>query len=164
MSDSSWIYDEKIIKRLEKEVELLKNESGATAAFLVDKNGQPVATSTSVSEYDTTSIAALVAGNVAATDGLAKLLGEKEFSLLFHEGENEHVHISLIFNVIILVVIFDESTSLGLIRLRVKKFITKIEEFLKSSFQDTDNDPKNIFGDITDDEIEGLFDPKESEQ
>lgn len=162
MSNSSWIYNEKILKRLEKEVERLKNESGATAAFLVDKNGQLIATSSSVSEYDTTSIAALVAGNVAATDGLAKLLGEKEFSLLFHEGENEQIHISLILKTIILVVIFDESTSIGLIRLRVKNFISKMEASLKASFTSPEKGTENIFEDISDDEIEKLFDSQET--
>ena len=49
---------------------------------------------------------ASTAGNVAATDGLAKLIGEKEFSILFHEGERDNIHISLVAQRVILVVIF----------------------------------------------------------
>ena len=58
---------------------------------------------------------------MAATDGLARLIGEKEFSILFHEGEKDNIHISIVAQRVILVVIFDERSSLGLVRLRVKK-------------------------------------------
>jgi hypothetical protein len=100
-----------------------------------------------------------VAGNVAATGGLANLLGEKEFSILFHEGENEHVHISLVSGKLILVVIFDESTSLGLIRLRVKKSLKVFERLLIELEKNaTQGDKENIFSDITEDDIDNLFD------
>ena len=79
------------------------------------------------SNLDTTSLASLTAGNVAATDGLARLIGEKEFSVLFHEGERDNIHISIVGKRVILVVIFDERSSLGLVRLRVKKASTELE-------------------------------------
>ena len=89
--------------------------------FLVDKNGQQIAYNGDINNLDTTSLASLTAGNVAATDGLARLIGEKEFSVLFHEGERDNIHISIVGKRVILVVIFDERSSLGLVRLRVKK-------------------------------------------
>jgi len=63
----------------------------------------------------------LTAGNIAATGGLAKLIGEREFSILFHEGERDNLHISIVGQRVILVVIFDQKSSLGLVRLRVKE-------------------------------------------
>ena len=66
-----------IINRLEK-------DASAKVVFLVDKNGQQIAAAGDVKSIDATSLASLTAGNVAATDGLAKLIGEKEFSVLFH--------------------------------------------------------------------------------
>ena len=68
-----------------------------------------------------TSLASLAAGNIAATGGLASLIGEKEFSILFHEGERDNMHISVIDNRLILVVIFDKRSSVGLVRLRVRR-------------------------------------------
>ena len=68
-----------------------------------------------------TSLSSLTAGNVAATGGIAKLLREKEFTSQFHEGEKTNVHITLVGSRVILVVLFDERSSLGLVRLRVKK-------------------------------------------
>ncbi|HRB12485.1 MAG TPA: roadblock/LC7 domain-containing protein, partial [Vicinamibacteria bacterium] len=65
----------------------LRTDSNAQVVFLVDKNGQQIATAGDVENIDATSLASLTAGNVAATDGLAKLIGEREFSVLFHEGK-----------------------------------------------------------------------------
>ena len=103
------------------EVERLCRDANAIVVFLVDKNGQLIASSGNDGGMDTTSLASLTAGNIAATGGLAKLLGEKEFSILFHEGEKDNLHISLVGDRVILVVIFDARTSLGLVRLRVRR-------------------------------------------
>ena len=99
----------------------LREDANAKVTFLIDKNGQQLAVAGQVDGLDPTSLAALSAGNVAATDGLAKLLGEREFSTLFHEGEHDSLHINVVSGRAILVVIFDERSSLGLVRLRVKK-------------------------------------------
>ena len=40
------------------------------------------------------SLAALAAGNFGAVDAMAKIVGEEEFSLLFHKGEDENLHFS----------------------------------------------------------------------
>src|SRR5512141_2769905 len=99
----------------------LKADAQAKVVFIVDKNGQQIAAHGDMKGVDATSLASLTAGNVAATDGLAKLIGEKEFSILFHEGERDNIHISIVAQRVILVVIFDSLSSLGLVRLRVKK-------------------------------------------
>ena len=99
----------------------LRVDANSKVVFLVDKNGQQIAAQGEIENLDTTSLASLTAGNVAATDGLARLIGEKEFTILFHEGERDNIHISIVASRVILVVIFDERSSLGLVRLRVKK-------------------------------------------
>lgn len=158
MDSTFWLADEDFICSIEEELENLKIESNAQATFLVDKNGQLIGASKNTDEYDKTSLAALIAGNVAATGGLAKLLGENEFSILFHEGENEHIHISLVLGKLILVVIFDDSTSLGLIRLRVKKALKKFEAILVAMDDKTEDvDGNSLFEDITEDDIDNLF-------
>ena len=89
----------------------LRTDANAKVVFLVDKNGQQIAAHGDIENLDTTSLASLTAGNVAATDGLAQLIGEKEFSILFHEGEKDNIHISIVAQRVILVVIFDERSS-----------------------------------------------------
>ena len=139
----------------------LRMDASAKIVFLVDKNGQQIADAGEVDLIDTTSLASLTAGNVAATDGLAKLIGEKEFSILFHEGRKDNIHISIVGQRLILVVIFDERSSLGLVRLRVRKASVDLERVLN------DMEAKAIevgaveavspFAEITDDDIDALF-------
>ena len=69
---------------------------------------------------DTTSLASLTAGNIAATGGMAKLIGEESSPSSFMKAR-DNIHISIISQRVILVVIFDRRSSLGLVRLRVKK-------------------------------------------
>src|SRR5580765_7829370 len=114
------LYDEEF-QRIRESLQRLRHDANANVVFLVDKNGQQIAAVGDLQTLDTTSLASLTAGNVAATDGLARLIGEKEFSILFHEGEKDNIHISIVAQRVILVVIFDERSSLGLVRLRVRR-------------------------------------------
>ena len=85
----------------------LTRDANAKVVFIVDKNGQLIAAAGDIDNLDTTSLASLTAGNIAATGGMAKLLGENEFATQFHEGEKANIHIQLVGNRVILVVIFD---------------------------------------------------------
>src|ERR1700693_4262965 len=89
------MYDEEF-KEINVVIEKLLREANSKVIFLVDKNGQLISGVGETERFDTTSLASLTAGNIAATGGLAKLIGEKEFSILFHEGEKDNLHISLI--------------------------------------------------------------------
>ena len=135
-------------------------DANAKIVFLVDKNGQQIAAKGDLDKVDATSLASLTAGNVAATDGLARLIGEKEFSILFHEGERDNIHISIVGQRLILVVIFDERSSLGLVRLRVRKAAADLEEILNQMASKAANEgavAQSPFAEITDDDIDKLF-------
>jgi predicted regulator of Ras-like GTPase activity (Roadblock/LC7/MglB family) len=137
----------------------LRVESLSRVVFLVDKNGQPIAVQGDVSNIDTTSLASLAAGNVAATGGMAQLIGEKEFPTLSHEGERESIHICIIGRTL-LVVVFDDRSSLGLVKLRVKQasreLATIFEDVERDSLQKREQDD-SLFAGITDDDIDSLF-------
>jgi len=135
-------------------------DANAKIVFLVDKNGQQIAAKGDLDKVDTTSLASLTAGNVAATDGLAKLIGEKEFSILFHEGERDNIHISIVAQRLILVVIFDERSSLGLVRLRVRKSAAELDDVLNlmaTKAAERGEAPASPFAEITDEDIDALF-------
>ena len=121
MVDAGMVVHEEEFTQIDAELRKLHQQTNAKVTFLVDKNGQLIACVGETENIDTTSLASLTAGNIAATGGMAKLLGEKEFSILFHEGERDNIHISIIGQRVILVVVFDQRSSLGLVRLRVKK-------------------------------------------
>ncbi len=134
-----------IINRLEK-------DASAKVVFLVDKNGQQIAAAGDVKSIDATSLASLTAGNVAATDGLAKLIGEKD-----------NLHISIVGKRGILVVIFDQNSSLALVRLRVKKASKELQEIFDQvenrAQRESDSGSRfeSPFSEITDEDIDRLF-------
>jgi predicted regulator of Ras-like GTPase activity (Roadblock/LC7/MglB family) len=137
----------------------LVREANAKIVFLVDKNGQLIASAGETHHIDTTSLASLTAGNIAATGGIAKLINEKEFSQIFHEGERDNLHISIVGQRGILVVIFDHRSSLGLVRLRVRKASEELNNLFnviaqKAASPATGSSP---FAEITDDDIDSLF-------
>ncbi len=138
--------------------ERLTREANAKVVFLVDKNGQLIASCGQTENLDTTSLASLTAGNIAATGGLAKLIGEKEFSILFHEGERDNLHITIVRGRVILVVIFDSRSSLGLVRLRVKKAGADLGAIFDSLFKKIEAPGAGSpFAEITDEDIDNLF-------
>ena len=160
------MYDEEY-QRILVLIEKLLRESNSKVIFLVDKNGQLIAASGETDNLDTTSLASLTAGNIAATGGLAKLIGEKEFSILFHEGEKDNIHISIVGGRVILVVIFDQRSSLGLVRLRVKKASGDLAVVFDDLAKKAEAEPaaaggsgggtSSPFAEITDDDIDNLF-------
>ena len=137
----------------------LTQAANARVVFLVDKNGQLIANAGDVANLDTTSLASLTAGSIAATGGLAKLIGEDEFSVLFHEGARVNLHITLVADRVILVVIFDKRTSLGLVRLRVKKAGEELDRIFESISQRSGaaSSEGSPFSEITDEDIDNLF-------
>ena len=158
------MYDEEF-NQIKAILSKLRVDANAKLVFLVDKNGQQIAAHGNIENLDTTSLASLTAGNVAATDALAKLIGEKEFSILFHEGENDNIHISIVGLRVILVIIFDERSSLGLVRLRVKKASVELNRVFDSIMQKVEAEKSQAgatnfespFAEITDEDIDSLF-------
>jgi predicted regulator of Ras-like GTPase activity (Roadblock/LC7/MglB family) len=153
------MYEEEF-QRISSVLARLWVDANAKIVFLVDKNGQQIAAKGDLEKVDATSLASLTAGNVAATDGLARLIGEKEFSILFHEGERDNIHISIVGQRLILVVIFDERSSLGLVRLRVRKAAAELEDVLSQMASKAGKEGQaqaSPFAEITDDDIDALF-------
>src|SRR5688572_974732 len=120
MSNQLVMYEEEL-SQINGICDVLQRDSNAKAVLVIDKNGQAIAQSGDVEHLDVTSLSSLTAGNVAATGGIASLLAEKEFAGQFHEGEKTNYHVSIVGQRVILVVLFDGRSSLGLVRLRVRK-------------------------------------------
>lgn len=156
------MYEEEF-RCIDAELKKLHQQSNSKVVFLVDKNGQLIASAGDAHDLDTTSLASLTAGNIAATGGIARLLGEKEFTILFHEGEKDNIHISLIGQRIILVIIFDNRSSLGLVRLRVKKASEALVGIFEEISQKAEKEKgegkleESLFAEISDEDIDNLF-------
>jgi predicted regulator of Ras-like GTPase activity (Roadblock/LC7/MglB family) len=127
--------------------------------FLVDRDGQPIAFHGDIGDMDTTSFSSLAAGNVAATTSMAQLIGEEVFPAVVHEGERESIFISVIGRSL-LVVVFDERSTLGLIKIRSKRasfeVATILEEVIAlSAAMSASSD--SFLSEISDEDIDNLF-------
>jgi len=161
MMDTQLVMYEEDYQKILVVIQQLVRDANAKGVFVVDKNGQLVAEAGEVRGIDTTSLASLTAGSIAATGGLAKIIGEEDFPVHFHQGARDNLHITLVAKRIILVVVFDDRSSLGLVRLRVKKAgaeLAKVfEELQKKAESEASSGGGSPFAEITDDDIDNLF-------
>ena len=121
-------------KQLDAIESILKKElidMGVQCVFLIDMAGNIIA---DLHEgevvLDIYSLAALAAGNFGAVSAMAKIIGEDEFSLLFHKGKKENIHFSKVSEDFLLITIFGNRVSLGLLRLKVTETIDQIKHLL----------------------------------
>jgi predicted regulator of Ras-like GTPase activity (Roadblock/LC7/MglB family) len=148
---------EEELKQIQKIVDRLLQDSRSRTILLIDKNGSMVAASGNANELDTTSLSSLVAGNVAATGGIAKLLQEDEFTGQFHEGKGMSINLSLVGRRIILVVLFDKNTTPGLVRLRVKRAQDELVPIFDELNRKSSMPGPSPLPEITDQDIDNLF-------
>lgn len=130
MSDRDMvIYEDDIIKIEALMTKTLKG-SEAKCALLVDKDGHLIAKQGFTHSLDTTALSALLAGSFASTKEIARLVGEREFSVLFHQGKKDHIHMSIIGERAIMAIIFDDRTTIGMVRLYSKEVAEELTKIL----------------------------------
>ncbi|MFA5902537.1 MAG: roadblock/LC7 domain-containing protein [Desulfobacula sp.] len=106
-------------------------ESGMDHVIFMDMAGNTIAKhNNGKKRLDSTAFAALAAGNFAAVDAMAKLVGESEFSLLFHKGEKSSIHFSKVNEDTLLITMFNKDIALGLVRLKVAETVNEIIHIL----------------------------------
>src|ERR671914_1637998 len=156
---ATWSFTEGDFGAITQSLERFLQESSARCALLVDRTGQLVATVGEKPTFDPTAFATLTAADFSANDQLAKLIGENDFNSLFHQGEKESMYLADVARRVILVVLFDNRTTLGLVRLKMKQTVDELTKLFKQVFQRGQGGPggtPNILAGA-DDEIDRLF-------
>jgi predicted regulator of Ras-like GTPase activity (Roadblock/LC7/MglB family) len=159
MAQTPFIIQEHQFQRMKAVIARLCVECAARVVFLVDRDGQTIAFHGEIGDMDMTSFSSLAAGNVAATSSMAKLIGEDTFPSVVHEGERESIFISVI-NRSLLVVVFDERSTLGLVKIRAKRASYEVAAILEEAVNDSRSfslSKNSAFADISDDDIDSLF-------
>ena len=164
MKKARLVFYEQDIEEINKILAEFLDRSQAKCALLIDKEGHLVTKKGFTKSFNTDSIAALVAGSFAATKAVAQLLGETEFSVLFHQGKNENIHISLVAERALVVVIFDDRTTLGMVRLYAEELTQKLTDSLLRSFERNKDKADGVgkeFADAADAALEDFFGPSD---
>jgi predicted regulator of Ras-like GTPase activity (Roadblock/LC7/MglB family) len=100
-------------------------------AVCINRDGRVLTHQGSLEHVDIVSLAALVAGNTASTLAIANLVGETEFSTMYHQGKDKNIYIDAIDENTFLSVVFDDQTNID----RVKVFIRQFERQLKEALR-----------------------------
>ncbi len=155
---ASWSFTEDDFAAITRALEHFLTDCSARCALLVDRTGQLVATVGEKPNFDSTAFATLTAADFSANDQLAKLIGENDFQSLFHQGEKESMYLADIARRVILVVLFDNRTTLGLVRLKMRQTVIELTQIFEQVFSRAANAaaaPGILAG--ADDEIDKLF-------
>src|SRR5258705_4905604 len=131
---SSWSFREEDARAIQVILSAFLVESNARTALIVDRTGQMVSTVGEVPQFDSTAFASLTAADFSANDQLARMLGEPEFGALFHQGERESMYLADVARRVILVVLFDNRTTAGPRKLRVKRAGGQAKQGLTAMF------------------------------
>lgn len=126
-----FVLSEKTLQEIDKVLDEDLLSSGASCAMLVDRSGYLIANRGDPSEMDVVALAALSAANYGVTEEIARLVGEDNFSLLFHKGKNENIHYTKIGDDFFLITLFAKDVSLGLMRLKTAKVKTQLAPLLR---------------------------------
>ena len=160
MQENFVIYNEEyaLIKEILKS---LKANTRSEIAFITDSEGHCIASTGEMEDSHLNSISSLIAGSMAAVNGIGQMLNVSKFTTVLTESTDKNLHISLINDRTMLIVIFDNSSNLGIIRFRVKSAIQELEkvfltinEKLKNSAMEESDSP---FEGVTDEDIDEIF-------
>lgn len=158
VGSASWSFTEEDFGAITRAMQKFLGETNARCALLVDRSGQLVATVGEQPNFDPTAFATLTAADFSANDQLAQLIGETDFNSLFHQGEKESMYLADIARRVILVALFDNRTTLGLVRLKIKDTVAELTKLFQEVFQRSRSGAKQpglLAG--ADDEIDQLF-------
>jgi predicted regulator of Ras-like GTPase activity (Roadblock/LC7/MglB family) len=134
VGSASWSFTEDDFGAITQTLQKFLHDSNARCALLVDRTGQLVATVGEQPEFDPTAFATLTAADFSANDQLAKLIGEQDFNSLFHQGEKESMYLADVARRVILVALFDNRTTLGLVRLKLKETVHELTRLFEQVF------------------------------
>lgn len=123
---SSWSLHAEDLEQLDRLLATFVEGTRARCVLLVDRSGQLLTRSGDADGFDGTAFASLAAADFAASDQLAQLLGEDEFSSLYHQGEKDSMYLVDVGGRAILAALFSEATTLGLVRIRTKTLVPEI--------------------------------------
>lgn len=161
MADDSLIIYEEEINKIDSLISKMLKGAEAKCALLVDKDGHLITRQGFTHSLDTTALAALLAGSFASTKEIAKLVGEPEFSVLFHQGKKDHIHMTLVGERSILVVIFDDRTTIGMVRLYAKETAVELEKIFEDIKNSADKEQQSgidsDFASQAEDKLDDIF-------
>lgn len=156
---ASWSFSEEHYRQIQQHLTAFLRESNARCALLVDRTGQLMTTVGETPAFDPTAFASLTAADFSANDQLARMIGEPDFASLVHQGERESMYLADVAKRVILVVLFDQRATLGLVKLKARSVVEQLSRVMEDMFNrvGTGPTPEHRVLEGAEDEIDRLF-------
>jgi predicted regulator of Ras-like GTPase activity (Roadblock/LC7/MglB family) len=127
------------IDRLNAILQNLVHETKILSAILVNKDTRLLASQGTLALFDMSALAALIVGSFASTQGIAGLIGEKEFTMMSHCGKSKNLLIMLVDDDTICAAVFGRNVSLSTVSSSVVKHIEDLRAALLAIKRNMDN-------------------------
>lgn len=127
------------IERLDTVLAQLALKADLLLAVLINKDGRLLTSQGSIGQIDTVSMAALVAGNSASTLAIANLMGETEFSTMYHQGKSRHIYIAVVDENTFVCLVFDDRTNIDRVKVFARQFDRQLKEALVQVYDKTED-------------------------
>lgn len=155
---SRLVFYENDVSRLNAEIDTFLELSKARCALLVDRDGHLVTRRGEPVRTSEETISALIAGSFAATREMARLLGENEFAILFHQGTRDSIQLQLIGERTLLATLFDGRTNLGMVRFYAQESAGRMNDILMEIHAENRSADLNAdFGSSAENALDKLF-------
>ena len=125
----------RLVEALKPSITMFVRESGARIALLINGSGQVLAQHGFTRSYEVMNVASLAAAAHAAARALADMTDARRWTHLHHAGRQRQLFLAPLKTPVaelILVVIFDSDTSLGIVQLffdRLRTSVAALPEF-----------------------------------
>jgi len=130
MLNSAFTMDQAAYSSVSELCEDFVRQSNAVCALLVGQDGMLLHRSRSVADLDVDSLSALSAGTFASTREMARLIGEADFDVVMQQGRRNHLQLIRVGDCAILVAVFDDRTTAGMVRLRGQPVARRLARLL----------------------------------
>lgn len=165
LRDNRLVFYEDLIRDVNRILREFLKRANAKCALLIDREGHLVTKQGVTREFDMDTLSALVAGSFAATKEMARQLGEDQFSTMFHQGKTDSIQLKLVGDRTLLTVIFDEATTVGMVRLYSDETSKVLAELFAKQEREQRLNPRNApeddlsagFVDNAKDKLDDLF-------
>ena len=121
--------------QIKRDLDDFLSNSEARTVLLCDRGGNVIADSGENVADSMDLVSALVAGAFAATKELAMVMGEKEFSAIFHQGENTSIFMSSVGEEVLLFSLYSDDTNAGLVKMYALTVSRKIHSLVNEVMQ-----------------------------
>ena len=126
---------EEDIQELNRALDELLAKSEACAALIIDKGGFLITQTVYARQFDFVTLAALSAASFAATQGIANLVSESNFSSIYQQGDTHSLLVVNVDEFCLLTVVFPAQVSVGAVKYFAATTIKEVAKQLEKAGQ-----------------------------